>query len=239
MDCRLFFLLLLIPCSEASGDIQYQEELNIKEMTCPTWYNTNSAGQCECGVRLKNSVMCKPNKKVAIGAWLCMSYDNKSKVTVAGNCIYSPLDSSNDYFIEQPIGMTELDNFTCSWLKRTGLLCSHCKNRSHGVAVLSYRYGRLQKKRCTVMPKVDREKSGPPGPLLAEKNGPGGPLFSAKSGPALPKVDLVHFVKKKVDPVQFWQGKKVDLVQFRRQNLNRSVFGRGKKWTRSSFAVKF
>ena len=82
------------------------------------------------------------------------------------------------------------------------------------------------------MPKVDREKSGPPGPLLAEKNGPGGPLFSAKSGPALPKVDLVHFVKKKVDPVQFWHGKKVDLVQFRCQNLNRSVFGRGKKWTR-------
>ena len=82
------------------------------------------------------------------------------------------------------------------------------------------------------MPKVDREKSGPPGPLLAEKNGPGGPLFSAKSGPALPKVDLVHFVKKKVDPVQFWQGKKVDLVQFHCQNLNRSVFGRGKKWTR-------
>ena len=67
------------------------------------------------------------------------------------------------------------------------------------------------------MPKVDRDKSGP----------------------ALPKVDMVHFVKKKVDPVQFWQGKKVDLVQFRRQNLNRSVFGSGKKWTRSSFAVKF
>ena len=89
------------------------------------------------------------------------------------------------------------------------------------------------------MPKVDREKSGPPGPLLAEKNGPGGPLFSAKSGPALPKVDLVYFVKKKVDPVQFWQGEKVVLVQFRRQNLNRSVFGRGKKWTRSSFAVEF
>ena len=89
----------------------------------------------------------------------------------------------------------------------------------------------------TVMPKVDREKSGPPGPLLAEKNGPGGPLFSAKSGPALPKVDLVHFVKKKVDLVQFWQGKKVDPVQFRCQNLSRSIFGRGKKWTRSSFAV--
>ena len=110
-------------------------------MTCPTWYHTNSAGRCECGVHLRNKVICKPNKKVALNAWLCMSYDNKSKVTVAGNCIYSPLGSvNNGYFIEQPIAVTELDNFTCGWLKRIGLLCSHCRNQSHGVAVLSYRY---------------------------------------------------------------------------------------------------
>ena len=109
-------------------------------MTCPTWYHTNSAGQCGCGVHLRNKVICKPNKKVATIAWLCMSYNNKSKVTVAGKCIYSHLGSfNNNYFIEQPIAVTELDNFTCGWLKRTGLLCSHCRNQSHGVAVLSYR----------------------------------------------------------------------------------------------------
>ena len=142
MDLQLFFALLLLPCSVASGDIRHQEELEvIKEMTCPTWYHTNSAGRCECGVRLGNQVICKPNKKVATITWLCMSYDNKSKVTVAGECIYSPLGSfNNDYFIEQPISVAELDNFTCGWLNRTGLLCSHCRNRSHGVAVLSYRY---------------------------------------------------------------------------------------------------
>ena len=32
--------MLLIPCSEASGDIQYQEESEVKEMTCPTWYHS-------------------------------------------------------------------------------------------------------------------------------------------------------------------------------------------------------
>ena len=112
-------------------------------MTCSTstWYHTNSAGQCECGVRLGDKVICKPNKKVATIAWTCMSYDNKSQVTVAGKCIYSPLGSANnDYFIEQPIAVTELDDFTCGWLNRTGLLCSHCRNQSHGVAVLSYSY---------------------------------------------------------------------------------------------------
>ena len=48
--------------------------------------------------------------------------------------------------------------------------------------------------------KVDREKSGPvgpvlatkPGPLLAAKSGPPGPVLSAKSGPTLPKVDRVN-----------------------------------------------
>ena len=63
--------------------------------------------QCECGVHLGNKVICKPNKKVATIAWLC-----------SHSCTYSPLGSSNnDYFIEQPISMTELDNFTCGWLK--------------------------------------------------------------------------------------------------------------------------
>ena len=56
--------------------------------------------------------------------------------------------------------------------------------------------------RRTVTRKVDREKSGPvgpvlttkpgpPGPLLAAKSGPLGPGLVAKSGPMLPKVDRV------------------------------------------------
>ena len=74
-------------------------------------------------------------------------------------------------------------------------------------------------------------KSGP-GPFCQEKSGPGPVLAGEKSGPG-------PVSPSKSKQVCFWQGKKVDPVQFRRQNLNRSVFGRGKKWTRSSFAVKF
>ena len=103
-------------------------------------------------------------------------------------------------------------------------------------------------------------KSGP-GPFYQEKSGPGlvllskskqvhfwqgkkvdpiqfpaeiqaGPLLAGeKSGPgpvSLPKSRQVHF----------WQGKKVDPVQFRCRNPGRSTFGRGKKWTRSSFAAE-
>ena len=62
-------------------------------------------------------------------------------------------------------------------------------------------------------------KSGP-GPYCQEKSGPG-PVSPSKS-----------------KQVHIWQGKKVDPVQFHRQSLSMSIFGRGKKWTRSSFAVE-
>ena len=73
-------------------------------------------------------------------------------------------------------------------------------------------------------------KSGP-GPFCQEKSGPGPVLAGEKSGPG-------PVSPSKSKQVHFWQGKKVDPVQFRCQVLSRSIFGRGKKWTRSSFAVK-
>ena len=80
--------------SVTSGNIQ-ESEVN---------YQSNSAGWCECGAHLRDKVIWK-HKKIATISWLCISYDNKCKVTVAGNCIYSPLGNFNmyDYFIEQPI----------------------------------------------------------------------------------------------------------------------------------------
>ena len=56
------------------------------------------------------------------------------------------------------------------------------------------------------------------GPFLArEKCGPG-PVSQSKSR-----------------QVYFWQGNK---VQFCCRNLGRSIFGKGKKWTQSSFAAE-
>ena len=83
-------------------------------------------------------------------------------------------------------------------------------------------------------------KSGP-GPILSRKKWTrssftvqiqAGPFLAGeKSGPgpvSLPKSRQVHF----------WQGKKVDPVQFPCRNPGRSIFGRGKKWTRSSFPAE-
>ena len=91
------------------------------------------------------------------------------------------------------------------------------------------------------MPKVDREKSGPPVQFWQKKWTRGVHFF-------LPKVDLPCQKWKKSGPgpvslprvrqVHFWQGKKVDPVQFHCRNPGRSNFGKGKKWTRSSFTAR-
>ena len=112
-----------------------------------------------------------------------------------------------------------------------------------------------------VGPFLAGEKSGP-GPVLAgEKSGPGLVLLSKSK-------QVHFWQGKKVDPVQFpaeikagpllageksgpgpvslsksrqvhfWRGKKVDPVKFRCRNPGRSIFGGGKKWTRSSFAAE-
>ena len=91
-----------------------------------------------------------------------------------------------------------------------------------------------------------------------------GPLFSAKSGPSLPKAGPILSRKKcsftamsstgpflareksglspvslpKSKQVHFWQGKKVDPVPFHCRHPGRSNFGKGKKWTRSSFTAE-
>ena len=101
---------------------------------------------------------------------------------------------------------------------------------------------------CTCHAKSGPGKKWTRDPILAEKKWTRGPLFSAKSGPSLPKVDLVQFCQEKSGPGpvslskskqgHFWQGKKVDPVQFRCRNPGKSIFGRGKKCTRSSFAAE-
>ena len=101
---------------------------------------------------------------------------------------------------------------------------------------------------CTCHAKSGPGKKWTRDPILAEKKWTRGPLFSAKSGPSLPKVDLVQFCQEKSGPGpvslskskqgHFWQGKKMDPVQFCCRNPGKSIFGMGKKWTRSSFAAE-
>ena len=115
------------------------------------------------------------------------------------------------------------------------------------------------------MPKVDWEKNGRPVQFWQKKMDQGVHFFLPKVDLPCQKWTWSNFVKKKwtwssftamssTSPflareksgpspvslpkskqVHFWRGKKVDPVQFHCQNLSRSIFGEGKKWTWSSF----
>ena len=80
-------------------------------------------------------------------------------------------------------------------------------------------------------------KSGP-GPILSRKKC----SFTAMSstGPFLvrEKSGLSPVSLPKSKQVHFWQGKKVDPVPFHCRHPGRSNFGKGKKWTRSSFTAE-
>ena len=132
MNVEFLLLLLLYPYSFTSGHNQEDRAT----ASCPTWYHMTSDGKCECGEDLKSEVLCSTNKRVELMNEFCMGYDNASKVTVLGHCPYS---EKNTFFYELPQDVEDLNNFTCSWLNRRGLLCSHC-DESLGVAVLTYSY---------------------------------------------------------------------------------------------------
>ena len=116
------------------------QENHQENESCPTWYRLNSFGKCNCGSELGRKIICMAHKRVKLRTDCCMTHDNISQVTVVSSCPYSNnINNINDVFVQQPLDVNELNMFTCSRLKRRGLLCSHCED-SLGVAVLSYGY---------------------------------------------------------------------------------------------------
>ena len=104
--------------------------------SCPTWYQLNSVGKCQCSSEL-GIVRCDTNGRVMLKMGHCMTYDNISNVTSVGICPFSYRENKYDTYVQLPADVNELNNFTCGRLKRGGILCSHCED-SLGVAVLSY-----------------------------------------------------------------------------------------------------
>ena len=104
--------------------------------SCPTWYQLNSVGKCQCSSPLR-IIRCETNGRVKLRIEHCMTYDNISNVTSVSACPFSHRDNIDDMYVQLPADVNELNNFMCGRLKRGGLLCSHCED-SLGVAVLSY-----------------------------------------------------------------------------------------------------
>ncbi len=103
------------------------------------WYHNTSSGRCECNGGPRDMLKCELKGRVRISSFYCMTYDNTSRKTSVGACPFSKGTTLDDLTREQPRDRNKLNNFTCGWLRRQGILCSHCKE-SLGVAVLSYKY---------------------------------------------------------------------------------------------------
>ena len=105
---------------------------------CPTWFVPNlKTGRCDCSKENEKIEQCKQyGNTTYITYGVCVTYNNKSKLTVVGECPYNTA-SAKGHFHSLPEEVLELNNQMCGPLNRTGLLCSQCR-QGLGPAVLSY-----------------------------------------------------------------------------------------------------
>ena len=129
--CIAIVLIVHQSCAQDNCD-GYQE--------CPTWSipHTSPTNKtiCECANSLPDVVQCgkQPNQTLLQRAY-CMTYDCEQNATYVGRC---PFNTQPPYiaWIKLPPGISDINDFVCGALNRTGLLCSQCKD-GLGVATLS------------------------------------------------------------------------------------------------------
>ena len=103
--------------------------------TCPPW-TTSSNGTCECGDSLEGAVKCESKMGVqAVLKCFCMTFENKSNMTVLGSCMYTCNGVSTHYNISARTPQ-DLDKF-CRKYSRTGVMCGECIE-GYGLPVYSY-----------------------------------------------------------------------------------------------------
>lgn len=106
---------------------------------CPTWYypSEHDLGKCKCGSTVGGKVRCLSDDKVGLVAGDCMTYTDNQ--VVVGLCHYAPSNAStlDSLYTTMPMNATDLDDFMCGGLNRTGLMCSKCRE-GLTLAALSY-----------------------------------------------------------------------------------------------------
>ena len=109
---------------------------------CPTWFTCNAKKRCQCDSRRTTAIRC--DNEVQSSAVLncnCVTYDNESKSTYVGACFYNCLTSRpsyDSYIRELPENPeTLINNSTCTYFHRTGLLCGNCEE-GYSPLVLAY-----------------------------------------------------------------------------------------------------
>ena len=143
----VFSVLVCFGCSDGHQEvIQAAAAAEKKDINhgCPSWFVSisNNSNRCECGEPIHHParvVYCDPytnQTQVLLG--YCMDYYAENETVVIGLCPYGNQEGTvQGIYAEPPQNVTELNDFLCSGLNRTGLMCSQCQ-AGLGTAIFSY-----------------------------------------------------------------------------------------------------
>ena len=91
-------------------------------------------GTCSCGDIHEDILQCHLNKSSTISHCYCVTFDNTTGLTSAGNCIYTcgigeqKYSNNVNLHYTLPNNKTHLDDFLCGPFNRTGTLCGKCQD---------------------------------------------------------------------------------------------------------------
>ena len=151
----MLFCFILLSCLDYSyshkevNQIQKPVQLSGEKLVnhgCPSWFIpvSNDSNHCKCGEPIHHPgriVLCDSNTKqtlLLIGK--CMDYNEEEDVVFIGECPFTNQggDVDGEYvYIKPPRNVSELNQFLCGELNRTGILCSQCQE-GLGTAIFSY-----------------------------------------------------------------------------------------------------
>ena len=116
------------------------ELLQVDQYQCPSWFTprvSNGSVLCECHTR--SFIHCDPHSEsTQLQIEYCMTYNESENKITAGKCPYNVhMQNRSGDFVNLPRNVSELNEFMCGGLNRTGLLCSECQP-GLGPVVFSY-----------------------------------------------------------------------------------------------------
>ena len=105
------------------------------DSACNSWFHLLN-GTCMCGNDIHHTVKCdQKTGSVWLLACYCMTHDSNTGETVVGPCIYACLSQS--IFRLVPQNSNDINDVICGRYRRTGRLCSNCKE---GYRIPAYSY---------------------------------------------------------------------------------------------------
>ena len=110
---------------------------------CPSWFIpvTSNSNHCKCGEPIHlpgRTVLCDLNtKQTLLLTGNCMDYNEEEDVVFVGGCPFVNQEGDEYVYVKPPRNASELNEFLCGRLNRTGVMCSQCQE-DLGTTIFSY-----------------------------------------------------------------------------------------------------